>query len=247
MTVSDGAAMVIRWVASVPITARYLLPAIAMAGTRPAAARELVCQWAARARALFGIDLRVVDENGGRYSAAPYLFLHLNQASHIESCLYPAIPASFRAVVNAEYAIFPLVGWVQVALGAIVVVRQWRAQGRYQMARAEEILRRGENVAVSIEGHRSRDGTLGPYKKSPLLLGIRAGATIVPFLTLGARDRLPYGDWRVRPGEVTLWVGPSIETTGLTYADRDRVAAELREWATRTMARHEASARAVGT
>jgi len=223
-TLADAA----RWAASVPLTLRHLVPAIAFARTRPEQARRLLREWGSRERELFGVDLTVLDENDGDYGPPPYLFVHLNQSSHIESWIFSAIRTPIRYIVNLRYAAFPLVGWTQVALGAIVVVRKWKAQGRRQMERAREILEGGENVAVSIEGFRSRDGSLGPYKKAPVVLAIQAQATLVPFVTIGARERLPHGTWRVRPGPVELRIVRAIPTKGLTYAARDEVLARLR-------------------
>ena len=81
---------------------------------------------------------------------------------------------------------------------------------------------------ISIEGRRSPDGALQPYKKGAAVMAIESGATIIPVVLRGTRERLPYGAWRVRPGTIEVDYLEAIETKGLTYEDRDELVARLR-------------------
>ena len=81
---------------------------------------------------------------------------------------------------------------------------------------------------LSIEGRRSSNGALGPYKKGPAILAIAAQARIVPILIEGAAPCLPFGEWRVRPGRITVTLLPAVETSGLTLGDRGNLVARLR-------------------
>jgi Acyltransferase len=114
-----------------------------------------------------GIELRVEDRSGlDAEGQEPVLFVHLDQQTLLSVVLYPlVIPRRCSLVVNDEFALLPLVGWYVVADGALVLVRQWPTQARAGMEQAARRLRRGESLGVSIEGKRSEDGTLSPYKK----------------------------------------------------------------------------------
>jgi 1-acyl-sn-glycerol-3-phosphate acyltransferase len=88
----------------------------------------------------------------------------------------------------------------------------------------------------SIEGARSLDGDLLPYKKGPIVLALRGQATIIPMVIRGARAIMPRGEWRLRPGHIEIHLLQSIPTRGLTYDDRDAVLERLRTLAEHALA-----------
>jgi 1-acyl-sn-glycerol-3-phosphate acyltransferase len=46
---------------------------------------------------------------------------------------------------------------------------------------------------------------------------------------------LPHGEWRARPGRITVHLLKAIPTDGLSYADRDAILDRLRALAEREM------------
>ena len=219
----------LRWGLTCAAMPPLLIPALLLGPVSHRASAALMEAWCAWARRVFGLRLEVKDHNAGRYGAPPYLFLQLNQTSLIETFLmHAALPRPFLVFMNIEYAALPFIGWVTLAQGSVVVVRQWSAQARRAVDRAVRALRRGESFYMSIEGRRSPDGRLGPYKKGAAVLAIQSGATLVPLVFRGAREALPPGEWRVRPQRVTIELLPAIETTGLRYEDRDALVERLR-------------------
>jgi len=113
------------------------------------------------------------------------------------------------------------------------------ASGRstHETARAEAELRDGKSRGISIEGRRSRDGRLSPFKKGPAVLALRTRAPLVPFVLHGAHERLPWGAVSIRSGRITARVCRAIETKGLGYADRDALVARFGQVAQRELAR----------
>lgn len=210
-----------------------LIPALALGPVRPSSSDALVRAWCLWARHVFGVKVDVVDHNAGAYDdRAPVVFLQLNQTSLSETFVTTAaLPPASLIFMNIEFAALPFIGWVLVSQGSVVVVRQWHAQARRAVDRAVDALRRGARFYMSIEGRRSPDGALGPYKKGAAVLAIRSGARIVPMVFHGARDVLPFGEWRVRPGRVRVELLPAIETEGLSYEDRHALVERLRELA----------------
>ncbi|HYO51922.1 lysophospholipid acyltransferase family protein [Archangium sp.] len=222
-------ASLLRWGATCVAAPPLLVPALLTGPVSHRASAALMKTWCAWARRVFGVHVEVKDHNEGRYGAPPYLFLQLNQTSLSETFITPAaLPRPFLLFMNIEYAALPFAGWVPLSQGSVVVVRQWSAQARRAVDRAASALRRGESFYMSIEGRRSPDGRLGPYKKGAAVLAIQSGATLVPMVFRGTREVLPPGEWRVRPGKVTVELLPAIETTGLRYEDRDTLVERLR-------------------
>lgn len=118
----------------------------------------------------------------------------------------------------------------------VIIVRQWKWQAKRGIERAAERLARGESWVVSIEGARSPDGALLAYKKGPVVMAIRAQATIIPMVTHGGRELMPPGEWRVRSGQIKLHLLRAIPTRGLSYEDREKVMEQLRAVAEKELA-----------
>ncbi|MEZ4382160.1 MAG: lysophospholipid acyltransferase family protein [Nannocystaceae bacterium] len=221
-----------RWAASLAISAVGLGAASALRRLAPRSSLRLVHATCAACHRVFGLELTRDDRGRGPhagYGRPPYIFVYLNQTSLIEIFVVPWMtPRPYKIVVNLEFLLLPIFGWSSLGLGCRVVVRQWPAQGKRALRRAIDDLRAGESYVISIEGRRSPDGALQPYKKGAAVMAIESGATIVPIVLRGTRERLPFGAWRVRPGPVEVTYLEAIETRGLTYDDRDALTERLR-------------------
>ncbi|MEM6994346.1 MAG: lysophospholipid acyltransferase family protein [Myxococcota bacterium] len=208
--------------------------------------RRLMRRWSASCMRRLGIETTVEDHNVA-YDDPPYLFVHLNQASLLEPFFYAlVIPLRLRIVMNIEFALIPVLGTSLVAMGGRVIVRQHPASAKRVMAGVARAMReKGHAFALSVEGRRSPDGALSPFKRGAAVLAIEAQARVVPFYTAGTYDALPMGEWRPRPGHVHATLYPSIDTRGLTFADRGALTERLRALGDRSVrdARPEHGAR----
>jgi 1-acyl-sn-glycerol-3-phosphate acyltransferase len=176
------------------------------------------------------------DDNRGNPGPPPHLYVWLNQSSLAEVLAFAQLLPPWHTVANVEYAMMPLLGWAMLPLRNVVIVRQWKWQAKRGIERAAARLARGETWLISIEGARTRDGVLLPYKKGPVVLALRSHATIIPMAVHGAHEVMPRGEWRLRPGHIELHLLPSIPTQGLSYEDRDTILARLRILAEREFA-----------
>jgi 1-acyl-sn-glycerol-3-phosphate acyltransferase len=79
-------------------------------------------------------------------------------------------------------------------------------------------------VAVYPEGTRGNAYPLRPFKKGPFVLAIQAQAPIVPVVVYGQLEVNPKGRFLVRPGTIHMHFLPPIESAGMGYEDRDRLA-----------------------
>jgi 1-acyl-sn-glycerol-3-phosphate acyltransferase len=177
---------------------------------------------------LFGIKVWVVNENENKDTSNGCVFVLLNQTSLLDGSIGATIlPFPWRAIVNIEYALIPVFGWAMVIF-SWVIVRQWPKQAQKALKKVEAYLQSGGNIWMSIEGKRSRGGSLSPYKKGPVVLAINAKAKIVPVVHFGADECWPFGKWMICPGNIKVKFLPYISTQGLEYRDREIVIRKLR-------------------
>ena len=177
---------------------------------------------------LFRIEVSVHNENHTTESLSGCVFTLLNQTSLLDSGIGGiAIPLPWRGIVNIEFTLIPLFGWA-MWIFCWVIIRQWPKQAKRAMQQVKPFLQSGGNLWISIEGRRSKDGSLSPYKKGPVLLAIQAQAKIVPVLIHGTGNCLPHGKWRISPGKVTIRFLEVIPTENMQYEDRDKLVNILR-------------------
>lgn len=180
------------------------------------------------------ISLTNYDYNHGQYERdRPYLFLLLNQTSLIESLAIPACLSTLGlyapTFLNYEYGLLPIIGWNCALLDGVIIVRDWTEQAKGGVEKAVQRMQTyNESFYMSIEGRRSEDGSLSPFKKGPSVMAIQAQATIIPIFIHGARDILPFNSWRVTPGHISMCFLPPIVTKGMTIDDRHVLTKRLR-------------------
>jgi 1-acyl-sn-glycerol-3-phosphate acyltransferase len=182
----------------------------------------------ARARNLLGMLGVDVTVRGAEYVASddPVVFAP-NHQSHLDILsLLAYLPGRTRFAAKRSLWRHPVVGSV---LGTLDMVPIDRDDPRA----AIETLRRTDGTAGSLvvfpEGTRSRNGQLLEFKKGAFVLAIEAGLPIVPVVCRGTRRLMPRGSrLTVVPGPVEVVIEAPIATTGLTYDDRDDLAARVR-------------------
>ena len=141
--------------------------------------------------------------------------------------LYPPCPR-LRVLYKAEFSRVPLLGRIFRMAGCIPIERGMQELAFQAVDESVQALQAGVSVLAAPEGTRSKDGSLAPFKKGVFVMAIRAQVPVVPVAIHDARQTLPRGAWRIRPGTITLTVGEAVETTGLTYDDRHRLIDDVR-------------------
>lgn len=172
--------------------------------------------------------VRIIEHDAERKRAAQHIFV----ANHLANHDVFALAAKLRwmkFVAKAELFRVPLFGRAMLAAGMVPIERANRkaAFGSYSIA--TERIRAGASVAVYPEGTRGSEYALRPFKKGPFVLAIQAQAPIVPILIHGALEIHRKGSVRVRPGVMQMHYLAPIETTGLTYDDRNALAQKTYE------------------
>jgi 1-acyl-sn-glycerol-3-phosphate acyltransferase len=93
---------------------------------------------------------------------------------------------------------------------------------------AAEKIRAGSSVVMFPEGHRSRDGTIGPFKAGSFYLAVRSGIPVVPITLNGTWAVLKPDTYHVRAGRTEMIIHPPIPTRELTRHDVEALSGKVR-------------------
>jgi 1-acyl-sn-glycerol-3-phosphate acyltransferase len=151
-----------------------------------------------------------------------------NHESWVDIWVILAALPGVRFVFKKELSAVPFLGQAINAMNHISIDRENRGSAFASYDRAAETIRSGASAAVFVEGTRSRNGKLLPFKKGPFVLAIAAQVPVVPIVCLDTFEALPKGSIAPRPGVVRMRIGNPIPTAGLDYAARDGLAARTR-------------------
>ena len=89
------------------------------------------------------------------------------------------------------------------------------------------MIRQGINMTVYVEGHRSFDGRLLPFKKGPFYLAEECDVPIVPVTIVGSHYVMPKRRFAIKPGTVTVIFHEPIEPKD--FGSRDCLMAKVRK------------------
>ena len=158
----------------------------------------------------------------------PYVFM-ANHASSLDIwAVFVAIPRRIRLIAKKQLARIPFFGWVMWAGRFIFIDRQNGVAARRSIEVAGQRIHDGDSVLLFPEGTRTRDGTLGPFKKGGFHLAVKAGVPIVPVALRGTRELMPRGSLLLRSGTMTAIIGEPIPTQGLSDEERANLSERVR-------------------
>ena len=185
----------------------------------------LLCARYLWAPALVGITRSPVRVRGLEQIdlSKPHIFVCNHQSTLDIAVAFVAIPKPLRFVAKKELLYVPFLGWYMWATGMIFVNRKKSEEARKSLERAGKIIREGADVIAFAEGTRSEDGEILPFKKGIFVVALEAGVPIVPMSIEGTRFVMPKNTFRIRPHQIDVVFGKPIETTGLTYEQRNEL------------------------
>lgn len=161
-----------------------------------------------------------------------------NHLSNLDPpALLPRIPGRTSAFLKRSLMRIPILGY-GFRLGEFVPVdRDGRTESAQEsVAVAREVLAKGIHITIFVEGTRSRDGRLLPFKKGPFFLAMESGAPCVPVSIHGTERMMPKGSIAVRPGtahiafHAPLYPRDYATREELSTAVRAAIASGLPEW-----------------
>lgn len=140
-----------------------------------------------------------------------YIFMSNHTSNLDPPILIPLIPRRTSVMAKKELFSYPILGEA-MRLGALVPVdRGNRDAGIAAVRAAGEVIRQGVNMTIYVEGKRSFDGKLLPFKKGPFYLAMECGVPVVPVTIVGSHDVMPKARFRIAPGTVTVVFHKPIE------------------------------------
>ncbi len=175
-----------------------------------------------------GIRVRVEGlENVKPAATAIYCANHMSTMDI--PILFVYLPVQFRFLAKRSLFHVPFLGWHLRRSGHIPVDRQRPHEALKSFDLAASKVREGCPVVLFPEGHRSRDGRVGPFKAGTFYLAIRSGMPIVPVTLNGTRHVHKPDTLHVRAGQTEMIVGKPIPTAGLTLEEVDALSERVRQ------------------
>ena len=101
---------------------------------------------------------------------------------------------------------------------------------------AKAVLAKGVHMTTFVEGTRSRDGRLLPFKKGPFYLAMNSGAPCIPVSISGTESIQGKGSLRIKPGTARVIFHTPIYPAEFATRDdlmrtvRSAIASGLPEW-----------------
>jgi 1-acyl-sn-glycerol-3-phosphate acyltransferase len=201
--------MLVFWAVVLPIAALVCFPWVFITGDiRPL---YRVGMWGAWTGVrLAGVRVKTVGlEQLDR--SRTYIFMS-NHVSNIDPpLLIPLIPGRTSVMAKQELFSYPILGKAMRMASLVPVDRGNRDAGIAAVRAAEEVVKQGIHMTIYVEGHRSFDGKLLPFKKGPFYLAEQCGVPVVPVTIVGTHYVMPKGRFSIKPGVVTLIFHKPIE------------------------------------
>ena len=126
------------------------------------------------------------------------------------------IPSVFCGIMHAHHFDVPLYGWLMRRGNGIGVTK---GEGKQAQAVAEQVrdrMQRGISILGFPEGRRTQNGRVLPFRTGLFKIARDSELPVVPLAVRGLWQILRRGEWVVRPGDLEVFIGPQIETRGLS-------------------------------
>ncbi len=125
-----------------------------------------------------------------------------NHVSNLDPpALISLIPGRTSAFMKRSLMNLPVLGTGFRQGEFIAVDRSGNAAAaKESVAAAQQVLAKGVHITTFVEGTRSPDGRMLPFKKGPFFLAMASGAPVVPVSIHGTEKILRKGSLRMHPG-----------------------------------------------
>lgn len=147
------------------------------------------------------------------------------------------IPGRTSAFMKRSLMELPILG-TGFRLGEFIAVdrRGSPAEAQASMTQAQQVLAKGLHITTFVEGTRSPDGRMLPFKKGPFYLAMASQAPVIPVSIHGTEKILGKGELKMHPGVAHVVFHEPIDPAQfaareeLMAAVRTAIASGLPEW-----------------
>ncbi|HET7749408.1 MAG TPA: lysophospholipid acyltransferase family protein, partial [Terriglobales bacterium] len=148
-----------------------------------------------------------------------YIFMS-NHVSNLDPpILVPVIPRRTSVLVKKELFRVPILGRAMRLASLVPVDRSNRDAAIASLRAAADDLTKGIPMTIFVEGTRSFDGRLLPFKKGPFYLAMESAVPVVPVTIVGTHYLLPKRRFGIRGGGATVVFHPPLDPK--QFSDRD--------------------------
>jgi 1-acyl-sn-glycerol-3-phosphate acyltransferase len=115
-----------------------------------------------------------------------YVFMSNHESWMDIPAMFGAVPTSLRMVSKEGLMKIPIFGHAMVNAGFVAIDRRNKTRAIRQLDHAKDRLREGISIWIAPEGTRTRNGTIGPFKKGGFYLAKDLKKSIAPVFIEGA-------------------------------------------------------------
>jgi 1-acyl-sn-glycerol-3-phosphate acyltransferase len=161
------------------------------------------------------------QENADRERS--YVVVSNHQSQYDILLIYGWLALDLKWVMKQELRKMPGIGIGCEKVGHIFVDRRNPKLASQAITDALKRLGDGVGILFFVEGTRSLDGRLLPFKKGAFRTAIEQQLPVLPITAVGTRDILPAKTLKLFPGRATLVIHPPIETQGMHMGQVDEL------------------------
>jgi 1-acyl-sn-glycerol-3-phosphate acyltransferase len=162
-------------------------------------------------------------------------------ANHVSNLdppgLISSIPGRTSVFLKRQLMKIPILGYAFKLAQFVPVDREGSVtSAKESVEAAKRVLEDGIHITTFVEGTRSPDGHLLPFKKGPFFLAFETGAPCIPVSIYGTESLMTKGSVSIKPGMAHLVFHPPLDPRkfnsreDLMQAVRDAIASGLPEW-----------------
>jgi 1-acyl-sn-glycerol-3-phosphate acyltransferase len=217
--------MLMFWALAAPLAAIIGFPASVIMGDVRVLYRLFM--WGAWSGVwITGVRVETVGLDAFDHSRS-YIFM-TNHVSNLDPPIQiPLIPRRTSVMVKKELFKVPILGRA-MHMGSLVPVDRGNRDAGIEAVRAAKavIVEQGINMTIYVEGKRSFDGKLLPFKKGPFYLAMECGVPVVPITIVGTHFTMPKARFSIKPGLVKVIFHPPIDPKD--FGSRDCLMEQVR-------------------
>lgn len=162
-------------------------------------------------------------------------------ANHISNLDPPALLSNLpgRASVFLKRSLMkiPVLGYA-FKLGEFIPVSRSgnSASAQESVTAASRLVQKGVHIMTFVEGTRSKDGRMLPFKKGPFYLAFESGAPCVPVSIYGTESLMAKGSFAIKRGTAHIVFHPPLYPRDFATRDdllravREAIASGLPDW-----------------
>ena len=182
--------------------------------------------------------IRFVTEGVENVPTGQACIFMANHVSNLDPpALIPRIPGYTSGFSKRSVFNLPVFGYC-LKLGEFIPVDRKgnKESAQESIAAAQRLLNKGLHITTFVEGTRSQDGRLLPFKKGPFYLAEATGATCIPVSIYGTETLMAKGSFGIKGGTAhivfhrAIHPGDFESRDDLMQAVRAAIASGLPEW-----------------